>query len=220
MVVADSEFNLTLFAEEQVWKERISLGQGIKSLWTGTSYTGTVPGRLFKLPVIKCTKEQFIAEVKAQIMSCGSLHELIREANEGRDLAGFPIAIIEVWPEWRFSPDGLRGSQPKWVTTTNTQPHLPDQITPVPNLFLAGAHTRTEVDVWSIEGAVESGRRAARAIDPMVKVIGQYKPGWLRLLGAFDDVCYHARLPHVLEIGRILFGAAALFIGLKWWMGT
>ncbi|MCB1103277.1 MAG: FAD-dependent oxidoreductase [Cephaloticoccus sp.] len=44
-------------------------------------------------------------------------------------------------------------------------PHLPRQATPVPNLFLAGAHTRTEADVWSIEGAVESGRRAAQVVD-------------------------------------------------------
>jgi hypothetical protein len=36
-VVSDSEFNLTLFAEEQVWDKEVDLGQNIKSLWTGTS---------------------------------------------------------------------------------------------------------------------------------------------------------------------------------------
>ncbi len=204
VVVADSEFNLTLFAQEQAWKPEVDLGREIKALWTGTSCVGTVPGRLFQLPVIKCTKEQFLDEVKAQVMSCESLNALVKEANAGRSLADFKIATIEVWHEWIFSPDGIRGPQPKWVTTTNTQPYLPSQVTPVPNLFLAGAHTKTEVDVWSIEGAVESGRRAARAIDPAVDVISQYKPWWLRAISAADDVCYRIRAPHVLDM--ILWG--------------
>jgi len=208
VVVADSEFNLTLFAEDQVWRDSVLLGQDVRSLWTGTSCVGTVPGRLFDLPVINCTKEQFLAEVQAQIMSCQSLRELIKAANDGRELSDFEIVRIEVWPEWTFSPDGITGPQPKWVTTTNTQPFLPNQTTPVPNLMLAGAHTRTEVDVWSIEGAVESGRRAARAIDPRVQVLGQYKPRWLRILSAADDVCFQVHLPHVLDL--ILMCLAAL----------
>ena len=210
VVVADSEFNLTLFAEDQVWKSEVDLGSEIKALWTGTSCVGTVPGRLFKLPVIKCTKEQFLDEVEAQILSCGSLNALIKEANGGRSLAEFKIARIEVWHEWIFSPEGIRGPQPKWVTTTNTQPYLPSQITPVPNLFLAGAHTKTEVDVWSIEGAVESGRRAAQAVDPTVEVISQYKPWWLRAIGSVDDVCYRVGAPHVLDLAMVglLLGAA------------
>ena len=35
---------------------------------------GKVPGRIFKTPVVRCTKEQFIEEVKAPILSCQSLN--------------------------------------------------------------------------------------------------------------------------------------------------
>lgn len=49
--------------------------------------------------------------------------------------------------------------------SNHTQPYLPNQKTPVPNLLLAGAHTKTDADIWSIEAAVESGRRAAKVID-------------------------------------------------------
>jgi hypothetical protein len=48
------------------------------------------------------------------------------------------------------------------------------------------------VDVWSIEGAVESGRRAAQAIDPGVKIIPQFKPLCLRVISLIDDACYAA----------------------------
>lgn len=213
VVVSDSEFNLTLFAQEQAWHARVDLGDGVGSLWTGTSCAATVPGRLYGLPVRNCTKEQFIDEIKAQIFSCGALNELIKEANDGRDLESFPIKTVEVWHEWQFSPDGISGPQPKWVTTTNTQPHQPIQKTGIANLVLAGAHTRTQADVWSIEGAVESGRRAARVVDPRVRVLPQYTPRMLKWIAAVDDLLYRARLPHVMDLTAALF-ALLLLAGL------
>lgn len=77
------------------------------------------------------------------------------------------------------------------------------------NLLLAGAHTKTEADVWSIEAAVESGRRAARGLDPDVKVISQYTPLWLRVLGRLDDVCFRWHGPHVMDL---LLGALLLLL--------
>ncbi|HEX2861368.1 MAG TPA: FAD-dependent oxidoreductase [Lacunisphaera sp.] len=215
VVVADSPFNLTLFAEEQVWKASVPLGDGVKSLWTGTSCAASVPGVIYGLPVCRCTKEQFIDEIRAQIAACGALDALVREANGGRGLADFPIREIEIWHEWEFSPHGIRSAQPKWVNTTKTQPHQPAQRTAVPNLLLAGAHTRTAADVWSIEAAVESGRRAAQAIDPRVRVAPQHHPRAFRLLGRIDDVFYRLKLPHVLDC--LLFtGVVATGVALYW----
>jgi hypothetical protein len=67
VVVSDSEFNLTLFAEEQVWSKEVDLGTNVKSLWTGTSCISSVPGRIYQKPVSYCTREEFIEEVKIQI---------------------------------------------------------------------------------------------------------------------------------------------------------
>ena len=212
IVVADSEFNLTLFAEDQVWDPDVDLGEGIGSLWTGTACVSSVPGRLYGVPVERCTEPQFIEEVKAQLLRCGSLDALIREANGGKSLAEFPIRQIEVWHEWVFSPDGIRPKQPKWVNTTHTQPWQPTQATPVPNLLLAGAHTRTSADVWSIEAAVESGRRAAQLIEPDVTVLPQHRPGWTRRLGAIDDLLYRMGAPHVLDLLLVAVLAAPAFL--------
>jgi hypothetical protein len=209
VVVGDSEFNLTLFAEEQVWRRGVDLGEDVAALWTGTACVSSQPGRVHGLPLDRCTKEQFLDEVRAQLAGCDGLDALIREANGGRSWKDFKIVRMEVWHEWKFSPEGIRPRQPKWVNTTHTQPHLPEQRTPVENLLLAGAHTRTDADVWSIEAAVESGRRAARVLEPDVEIVREYVPWYLRAFRAVDDVCYSLGLPHALDLALVGLPIAA-----------
>jgi uncharacterized protein with NAD-binding domain and iron-sulfur cluster len=211
MVISDSEFNLTLFAADQVWDAEVDLGSGIASLWSGTSCIGSVPGRIYRKPVEHCTREEFIEEVKAQIFDCGALDELIKAANGGRGLKDFRLMKVEVWHEWELSGAGIKPLHPKWVSSTSTQRYLPGQSTPVGNLFLAGAHTRTQAQIWSIEGAVESGRRAARAIDDRVQVLDQELPLWILVLAEIDDLLFSINAPQVIDylaIGIILAAAA------------
>jgi len=211
VVVSDSEFNITLFAEEQAWDKEVDLGKNVKSLWTGTSCISSVPGKIYHKPVNNCTKEEFIEEVKAQMFSCGALNELIKEANNSKNLKDFSIMKIEVWHEWGFSSEGIKYPQPKWVNSTNTERYLPNQKTPVPNLFLAGAHTKTQAQVWSIEGAVESGRRAAKAIDGRVKVLDQNVPVWYKVLSGIDDVLYSIKAPQLIDSALIV-----LILSILW----
>ena len=212
VVVADSEFNLTLFAQEQVWDENVDLGKNVQSLWTGTSCVSSVPGCIHGLPVSLCSKDQFIDEIRAQILRCRSLDQEIRKANEGKSLSDFTILKIEVWHEWQFGPDGIRGLHPKWVNNSHNQKYRPPQVSSISNLFFAGAHTQTAADVWSIEGAVESGRRATKAIDSRVEVKEQYRPFWLKILGTLDDICQRLGLPHFLNV--ILWGIIVLIVSL------
>ncbi|MCA1793692.1 MAG: FAD-dependent oxidoreductase [Desulfobacteraceae bacterium] len=212
VVVSDSEFNLTLFAEEQVWDKDVDLGRGIKSLWTGTSCISSIPGKIYRKPVATCSRDEFIEEVKAQVLSCGALDILIKEANHGRGLDDFSPVKIEVWDEWEFSPEGIKSLQPKWVNSTNTQAYLPAQKTPVPNLFLAGAHTRTQAQVWSIEGAVESGRRAAKAIDARVAVLDQIRPLWISTLSGIDDILYTVKAPQLIDSAFYVFLIACAYL--------
>ncbi|MDQ3288319.1 MAG: FAD-dependent oxidoreductase [Pseudomonadota bacterium] len=213
IVLADSEFDLTMFAQEQAWAEDIEIGSGLSSLWTVTACVSRAPGRIHGLPLDRCTRQQFIDEIRAQVLGCGALDRLIREANDGRPLASFQIDRIEIWHEWRFGPEGLSARQPKWVNSTCTQPWQPTQRTPVPNLALAGAHTATDADLWSIEAAVESGRRAARIFESDVAVLPQYRPRVLRWLGAIDDRLYSVGAPHVLTV-LIAVLVAGLMLGV------
>lgn len=210
IVLADSEYNLTLFAEEQVWDAGVKLGKGVASLWTGTACVSNTPGRVHGKPLAICTKQDFIDEITAEIMECEGLEYMIKNANNGKTLKDFPIVRIEVWHDWMFSPKGIKPKQPKWVTSSTTQPNLPTQKTPVANLVLAGAHTKTDADIWSIEGAVESGRKAAQLFEPDVNVVPAYNPRLLKIIGRVDDLLYRFEGPHVLLVAAL--GSALILV--------
>jgi hypothetical protein len=167
VVVSNSEFNLTFFPQEKVWGKKVDLDNNIQSLWTGTSCCSSVPGRIYHKRVEKCTKEEFIEEIKAQIFNCGALDEMIRDANNGKSLKVFSNVKIEIWHEWD--------------------------------------HTAVKANVWSIEGAVESGRRAANLIDQRVKVIDQHRPGWLYLFARIDNILYKLKGPTVCRFNNYVF---------------
>ena len=73
----------------------------------------------------------------------------------------------------------------------------------------------TDVDVWSIEAAVESGRRAAQIFEPTVKVLGQYRPGWLLILRRLDNLLYRCSAPNLLDVG-LMVSVTAVALGLLW----
>lgn len=130
VVLADSEFNITLFAQEQVWPETTDLGREVRSLWTGTACIATRPGRVYGKPLQDCSRAEFEQEILAQVMNCAALDEVIAQANHGRSLRDLPLMRVEVWHEWDFGP--LRSAQPKWVNTSRNQPFLPLQKTSYP----------------------------------------------------------------------------------------
>ena len=204
LIIVDSAFNLTLFAQEQAWTKNINLGDEIKSLWTITACVSKTPGSVHGLPLEKCTKDQFIDEVIFQLNQCESLNELIKTSNNGKNFKEFEISHIEVWDEWIFDPKGIKAIQPKWVNSTNTQKHIPTQKTGIANLVLAGAHTQTSIDVWSIEAAVESGKRAVKIFENDVELKIQYEPGLLKIVRKFDDFLYFFKLPQIIDCSLIL----------------
>ena len=204
LVISDSAFNLTLFSQEQAWEQPCSLGKDIQSLWTITACVSKVPGPVHGICLEQCTEAQFLDEVLFQLQQSNALDDLVKKANCGKSWKDFSIVKIKVWHEWEFSPEGIKTSQPKWVNSTNTQKYMPEQKTSIPNLVLAGAHTKTTADVWSIEAAVESGKLAVKVFEPQLKVIAQSNFLVFRLLGKIDDFLYYCKLPNVLDVGLIL----------------
>ena len=220
VLLADSEFNLTLFAEEQVWTSSAMHEQGdIRSLWTGTACVATVPGRVFGKPILQCTKDEFVIEIRRQLADSLELQAMLQKAN-GRALHEFTLVHVAVWEDWDFNGHLLKAKQPKWVTSTHTQQWQPPQRTYVDNLSLAGSHTQSSADLWSVEGAVESGLLAANIILeryglPQRPVISQYWSPPLRFIARLDNLAYRAGLPHLLDILLVLLLFVFLLFALS-----
>jgi hypothetical protein len=86
----------------------------------------------------------------------------------------------------------LSTSEPKWVTSTNTKLYRPNQKTSINNLILSGAHTKTTVDIYSMEGAVESGFLSTNVIlkkenQREINVHLHRSPSWLNVIQKIND---------------------------------
>lgn len=85
----------------------------------------------------------------------------------------------------------------------------PSATLTIPNLFLAADYVQTSVDLASMEGANEAGRRAAIGVlrafgldDSRVKLFAFEALDRFSALKALDQHLHRARLPHLLDIGE------------------
>ena len=214
VILVDSEWDITLFSQDQIWSKTILLGeinkQKIKSLWSGTACISENSGELYNISMRNAIKSQFIQEIKHQILRCRDFDQMNRSANSGRALASFEIAEIEVWPTWVFPKNNngtVYGEQPKWVNSVGSLQYQPNTVTGISNLFLAGAHTKTSADLWSMEGGVESGNRVAdyiilsdcNASKGADLTLNQIIPRYLYVLKMLDDTLYGYGLPNLVN---------------------
>jgi hypothetical protein len=207
IILTDSEFDITLFSQSQMWHEDVSLGKSngedVKTLWSGTTTIDSNRGSLFNIPKKNLTKQQFIEEVKHQVYRSKEFDLMIKNSNDGKELSSYTLLEIEVWPTWKFPEDNngvITGEEPKWVNSVGSHKHHPKTVTSFPNLLLAGSHTQTNADLWSMEGACESGRRAADKISGHDSVIKQKDNFILKGFKGADDILYDFGLPNVLTI--------------------
>jgi hypothetical protein len=204
----DSEFNITLYPQDKQFKPTDLPTPGY---WSGTACICTRPGKLYNLPAVNLTKKQFIREVKYQIFRSEEFKLMIDTWNHPLELADFNIVEFIVYPEWKFPPEVTSATEQerKWVTTINTEPYRPNSVCDFDNLFLSGAHTRTSVSLWSMEGAVESGKITARHVLskynlPLSSLHTHSPPVWLSVFHKPDNLLHKIGAPNILVICAIL----------------
>lgn len=216
IILRDSPYNITLTAVEQFWDPVIDLGKNVKSLWTATACVGTRIKGLNGKAADMCTKEEFINEVLNEIRQCQNFQTILKQYNDNKSFDDLKIIDVDVWHEWTFDPiDGIKPQQPKWVTSASNQQFRSKQKTSIPNLFLGGAHTITDADIWSIEGAVESGKRISKMITKEDYQSTDYKPTFIHALSTADDLLYKLNLPNIIDIILIILIISLLIFLIK-----
>jgi Flavin containing amine oxidoreductase len=207
-VMVDSEFNITMYPQESHWKKGTKLDNDgtIKSLWSGTIIQAYNESKMYNKKAIELTKDELINDITRQILRSKSFQKLIRDSN-GFNLTKDDIIYSEIWYEWEHNGKELEQSNKKWVNNVYNEQYRTKQRTDYDNLYIAGAHTDTSMNIWSMEGAVESGKIVAKLItdsDDSIELHNHVDPTYVRFFQTIDDALYAVYLPNIVDTFIIL----------------
>lgn len=175
-VLVDSKYNITFYNQADWWDKDVDLGMNnkIKTLISGTLILTYKNGELYNKPATSLTKEELLNEIVQQFKSSIQFNSLIIENNKNmKDHLEFYDKIIfrEIFEDWVETKqnDGsnrLISKNLKWVNNTiNEEYRLKNYYENVSkNLFFSGSHSNTSINIWSMEGSVESGLLAVNHI--------------------------------------------------------
>ena len=148
----DSPFNITFYAQDEFWDTSVNLGNNIKSLWSGTCILTNNRGVLYNKTAIECTPDELLQEIIAQFFNCKELELLIVTGK----LKDSDIIFKEIFNDWYFNTEKqqLESKNKKWVNNIYNEEYRPDNLTSYNNLYLAGSHTKTKVNIYMDEPSI------------------------------------------------------------------
>ena len=203
-VLLDSPYNITFYLQEDNWCENIKLDKDnkIKTLISGTIIQPYEKGRIYNKTATSLSKEKLLDEIEDQIINDSHFSNIIKNKITKKN-----VIFREIFSDWIEKNGRLTSINKKWVNNSLNQEYRPTGKTNIKNMFLAGSHNKTSVDVWSMEGAVENGKDVSNFILEKYKKnkISVYKHDIsFGILSKIDDIFYDLNLPHYIDILIIL----------------
>jgi uncharacterized protein with NAD-binding domain and iron-sulfur cluster len=203
-----SPWSLTAISQGQFWnrgrRRMINYGDGrLRGILSVDVSSCFAPDRDGVRLVDETSREGILRRVRAQIL----------EAVDGPTRRALERSIIgaHLDDEVQVGPGGVTNTGRLLVHPPGSWHQRPEATLAVPNLFLAADYVRTSVELASMEGANEAGRRAARGIlsrlcvaSRPVKLFAFDGLERFDLLKSVDRGLYGAGLPHLLDAGADL----------------
>ncbi len=197
----DSLYGIMLYPQDQFWLKNVDLGYGVQSLWSGTIVTPYRKGMSGK-SATDMTRSELEREIFNQVFT-DKYFAPYRNS----------VEFVRIYDEWKYTNGRLTTPNPKWVNTLTNESYRPSQKTSYTNFYLAGAHTRTSVDIWCMEGAVESGKLACQAMLGDGVDVYDHNILSLNILRQIDGWLYRVGLPNIMDV--ILLSVLVSFITRK-----
>jgi hypothetical protein len=193
-VLLDSEYNITFYPQDESWSPDVNLGP-VVSLWSGTIIKAK--------NAVKLKPKELLKEIKKQFLQSKYIQNIISEED---------IVYEEIFEDWYWSESKGRlvTRNPKWINHVHEvrEPNTTEH----PNVWKAGAHTKTTMDVWTMESAVESGKLASNLILEKYNLKKCLVMSHTVDFGKIDDPFYDLGLPHILDC---FFITLVLFLLMK-----
>lgn len=120
-----------------------------------------IDGLLIKKPWSECTVDEIKIETWFQLIND---KDFINSSCINKNINDINIIDFKLWDSYIFKDGKLDTFEPKWSNNINTIKYRPTNISPFKNLIISGAYTKTSVNFYSMEGAVESGKMAAKTL--------------------------------------------------------
>mgnify|MGYP005639229175 CR=1 FL=1 len=226
-VLIDSRYNITFYNQADWWENDVDLGMNnqIKTLISGTLILTYKNGSIYNKPATSLTKEKLLEEIIQQFKSSIQFNNLLLENNQMNDHLEFYDKIIykEIFEEWVETPqdDGstrLVSKNLKWVNNIiNEEYRLKNYYKNLSdNLFFSGSHVKTSINIWSMEGAVESGMTTANYIlkylgnNNLVNIHNHIVEKKYTILIVLDNLLNSFGLPSIIDV--LLFAICYLII--------
>ena len=219
-VIIDSPYNITFYPQDDHWCENVDLGKNVKSLWSGTCIMPYKNGSLTNKPAISLTRKELIEEIIYQMFGSKKLEKLVSDSNNGKTLTKDDIVFSEIYDEWKFINGELQSDYKKWVNTAYNEKWRPEQKTEYNNMWIGGAHTQTSINIWSMEGAAESGKIVSELIYTKYKTKGvklwNHKSNKLiTILKMIDKVLSKIYLPNLVDVIGIVIIIVSIYFSLN-----
>jgi uncharacterized protein with NAD-binding domain and iron-sulfur cluster len=205
----DAEWALTSLTQAQFWPERdfarhYGDGRAVDCLSVDVSDWST-PGPLTGKTAKRCTRPEIRREVWHQIT----------EHLKDTDPAILEDGLVHSWfldpgIKWHAGRGWNSNATPLLVNTAGSWDKRPEARTGIPNLFLCGDYVRNDIDLATMEGANETGRKAvaellatsgvkgAKAEPPQMYRL--YDPPEFEPVKAADRALYEQGRPNALDV--------------------
>ena len=135
-----------------------------------------------------------------------------RKKNENYNLTKKDFIYVEIYDDWYYDKKAelLKTKNKKWVNNFINEEARPSQQTNLQNMYVAGGHTKTSVNIWSMESAIESGKIVANLIFEKNKKPKTYLHNhdeeniFIISLQKIDDLLFSFKLPSLIDVILII----------------
>ncbi|NCT57243.1 MAG: NAD(P)-binding protein [Legionella sp.] len=202
MYIPDSPWQLVIEPQGAIWNKTYV---DAADVWSVGLCDPSRPGLFIKKPFIHCSHEEIQQEVWYQITHS--------ELGDYLLLNTVQVIDYNVWDTYRFNGHALETDEPKFSTNKGTWFLRPNNKTRFNNLYFAAAYTKTETDMFEMESAAESGRRAAKLIEKSVHIIPSHRPQLFAFYRNLDAILKPLNLYRYVTLGWFFLGLpfAALY---------
>jgi uncharacterized protein with NAD-binding domain and iron-sulfur cluster len=200
----DSPWALTALTQGQFWKSRnfpVDYGDGAAVDCLSVDISNwDAKGRLYGKTAKECSPQEVANEVFAQIR----YHHTAGDLLVAEDIHSW---FLDPGVAYNAATGRNTNDTPLLVNTAGSWKDRPEVTTKIPNFFLAGDFVKTNIDLATMEGANESGRKAANAILDAVgsnasraSLYKLYENPWLKGIKQTDALLYKTGLPNLLDV--------------------